>query len=246
MMHSSSLNRWEALALSLAITLTALALPSSNVVEALWHRLQPPPTYTLTNSRDGADKEWRIVEQPAKASLLPSWVTFARFADTLLLLFGLALTLPARSASGLRIGDVRNHWRKLLLLIGGPLLLTAIVYPNLSVRPFAGADLSIWLISPAAQDLIFGGTVYRLLRPHFATPIHRRIPMEWTLPVGGLFFAGWHVQNYTHMPADYVTFQLFYTWAAFTFVGLTRQWTGSLYYIIFAHMAGNGLVWAVK
>ena len=64
--------------------------------------------------------------------------------------------------------------------------------------------------------------------------------------MGGLFFAGWHLQNFAYFPVWYVLLQLLYTWAAFTFVGLTRQWTGSLLYVTIGHMAGNFVAWYVN
>jgi membrane protease YdiL (CAAX protease family) len=236
--------RAEVLGIATAITVAALCLPWSYPVDALWDRLAPSPETQL--EYDATTATLRSVVGPERPHNLPKWINRTRFADLTLLLLGLVLTLPCPKESGLRIGNVRAHWRKLLVVVGGPLLLTVVVYPRLSVRPFANADLSVWLISPLAQDLVFGGAVYRLLRPHFSTYIHPRVPMEWVLPVGGLFFAAWHTQNFASMPASYVCFQLLYTWAAFAFVGLTRQWTGSLYYVTFAHMAGNCFVWCVK
>ena len=211
------LNRAEALSLAAALTILAMVLPWSPLVYQLYQ---------------------------AHFASIPG-LTSSRFADLCLIVIGLTLTLPAPRESGLRIGNIREHWRGVLLLTAGPVLLTAIVYP-FTDRPFRGSDMSIWLTSPLAQDLIFGGVVYRLLRPHFSSYIHPRVPMEWVLPVGGLFFAGWHVQNFAAMPEGYVVFQLFYTWAAFTFVGLTRQWTGSILYVNLSHMAGNFIAWYVN
>jgi hypothetical protein len=148
--------------------------------------------------------------------------------------------------SGLRIGAIREYWKGVLVLTAGPVALCALVYPRLPQQPFNGSDLSIWLTSPLAQDLMFGGVIYRILRPHFSGYVHPRVKMEWALPVGGVFFAGWHVQNFMSFQAGYVVFQLFYTWAAFTFVGLTRQWTGSILYVDLAHMAGNFVPWYVS
>jgi membrane protease YdiL (CAAX protease family) len=213
------LNKAEALGLSAALTVLAVALSGS---ESLW------ALYTL-----------HFASVPGLES------HYSRFADLCLILVGLILTLPAPRESGLRIGRIREHWKGVLLLTAGPVLLCALVYPRLPERPFQGSDLSIWLTSPLAQDLIFGGVIYRLLRPHFSSYIHPRVPMEWVLPVGGLFFAGWHLQNFNSFPTGYVSFQLAYTWAAFTVVGLTRQWTGSLLYVTLAHMAGNFVPWYV-
>ena len=213
------LTRTEALTLAAALTLLAMALPRSTLLGALYR------TYFET---------------------IP-WLHdhYSRFADLCLIAVGLMLTLPAPRESGLRIGSIREHWKGVLLLTGVPVLGCAIVYPLLPVQPFNGPDLRTWLTSPLAQDLIFGGVIYRLLRPHFSSYIHPRVRMEWVLPIGGLFFAAWHLQNFVSFPAGYVVFQLGYTWAAFTFVGLTRQWTGSILYVDLAHMAGNFVPWVV-
>ena len=214
-----SLTRLEALSLAAGLTVLAVAVPGSDAVASLYREF----------FRD-----------------VPGFANhFSRFADVCLIAVGLILTLPAPRASGLCIGNIREHWRSVLLLTGIPVLGCAIVYPNLPERPFRGSDLSIWLTSPLAQDLIFGGVIYRLLRPHFSSYIHPRIKMEWVLPVGGLFFAAWHIQNFAYFPAGYVVFQLVYTWAAYTFIGLTRQWTGSILYVNLAHMAGNFVPWFV-
>jgi membrane protease YdiL (CAAX protease family) len=213
------LSRAEALSLSAALTILAIALPSSGYLADVYQQ-------HLT-SVPGLERH------------------FHRFADLCLIAVGLVLTLPAPRESGLCVGRIREHWKGVLLLTAGPVLLCALVYPRLPERPFQGSDLSIWLTSPLAQDLIFGGVIYRLLRPHFSGRVVSWLPFEWALPVGGLFFAAWHLQNLAFMSAGYVGFQMLYTWAAFTFVGLTRQWTGSLLYVTLAHMAGNFVPWYV-
>jgi hypothetical protein len=215
-----SLTRAEALSLATALTILAIVLPWSGQVNHLYTR------YFETVPGLGGH--------------------YSRFADVFLILVGLILTLPVPRESGLRIGNIREHWKGVLLLTAGPVLLCALVYPRLPTQPFEKSDLSIWLTSPLAQDLMFGGVIYRILRPHFSSYVHPRVKMEWALPVGGLFFAGWHTQNFAVFPTGYVLFQLLYTWAAFTFVGLTRQWTGSILYVNLAHMAGNFVPWYVS
>jgi membrane protease YdiL (CAAX protease family) len=212
----SQLSRAEALSLAAALTILAATLPFSWYVE-----------YARQQYFDDC-----------------LWLSPGRFSDLVLIAVGLMLTLPAPRASGLRIGRIREHGKGVALVIGVPILLTAIVYPRLSDRPFAKSDISIWLTSPLAQDLIFGGVIYRILRPHFSARVHPALPFEWVLPIGGLFFAAWHLQNFAFLNWQYVVFQLVYTWAAYTFVGLTRQWTGSLLYVTLAHMAGNFIAWA--
>lgn len=225
----SQFRRIEALSLSAGLTILAIVLPYSQQLNAFYSKhVAPPPTRNPIHGR------WH-----------DHWLNEPRFADLVVIAVGLILTLPDPRGSGLCIGRIREHWKKVAFVIGGPLLLTAIVYPQLPDRPFRGADLSMWLTSPLAQDLFFGGVIYRILRPHFSSRVVSWLPFEWALPVGGLFFAAWHLQNLAYFPLWYVFFQLLYTWAAYTFVGLTRQWTGSLLYVTSAHMLGNFIVWYV-
>jgi membrane protease YdiL (CAAX protease family) len=211
----SPFRRLEALSLAAGLTVLAAVLPWSDPVRQLYQ------------SHFGHTE----------------WLNLVRFGDLALIVVGLVLAAPAPRASGLCVGRIREHWKWVLALTAGPVAVTAVVYPLLPERPFRGSDLSIWLTSPLAQDLVFGGVIYRLLRPHFSGRIHRRLPFEWVLPVGGLFFAAWHLQNFAYFSTEYVLFQLAYTWTGYTVVGLTRQWTGSLLYIMLAHMAGNFAVW---
>jgi membrane protease YdiL (CAAX protease family) len=213
----SQFHRVESLSLCAGLTVLAIALPYSHYLRSFY--------FTHIAGNHGFSE--------------------ALFADLILIAMGLVLTLPDPRGSGLCIGRIREHWKKVVLIVGGPLLLTAIVYPQLPERPFRYADISMWLTSPLAQDLIFGGVIYRLLRPHFSSRVVSWLPFEWALPIGGLFFSAWHLQNFDAIPAGYVLFQLLYTWAAYTFVGLTRQWTGSLLYVTLAHMVGNFIVWYV-
>ena len=85
---------------------------------------------------------------------------FGNFYDTVALLFGVILAAPAPRRNGLCIGAIQKHWWRVLIVMAIPITLTAIVYPRLSVRPFAGASISMWLISPLAQDLVFVGYIY--------------------------------------------------------------------------------------
>lgn len=213
----SQFHRDEALSLAAGLTVLAMVLPYSDAVRNLYR----------AQFAGGL------------------WLTEHRFGDVVLILMGLVLVLPAPRESGLCIGRIREHWKGVLLLTAGPVLITALIYPWLPVRPFRDADVNMWLTSPLAQDLFFGGVIYRLLRPHFSGRVHPRLPFEWVLPVGGVFFAAWHLQNFAYFPVRYSCFQLLYTWAGYTVIGLTRQWTGSFLYVTAAHMAGNFVVWYV-
>lgn len=180
-------------------------------------------------------------------ALRPHWIPGGYWAPALRLLLGLLLVLPAPRRYGLVIGDIRRHWKGVLLVCGGPVLLTALVYPRLPVRPFEGASSSMWALSPLAQDLIFIGWMYGFLERRLPPRVHRRIPVTGALLAGAIFFAAWHLPNLAgRMPTGYVLFQLAYTAAGYLVVGLSRQWTGSLLYATLAHSAGNAIAWATS
>ncbi|MDP2983899.1 MAG: CPBP family intramembrane metalloprotease [Candidatus Latescibacter sp.] len=182
-------------------------------------------------------------------TLLPPFIQAAgeeNYWYLLSLTYGLFLVLPSLSRSGIRIGDIRSHWRGVLFACGIPIILTAIVYPLLPVRPFADSAAGMWLISPLAQDLVFIGFLYGRFEILFPTFIHPRFRIKWALLISALFFSAWHLPNFSTMPAEFVVFQLFYTVLIYLAAGLSRQWTGSILYFTLAHSCINFIVWWVK
>jgi hypothetical protein len=164
--------------------------------------------------------------------------------DVALLLVAILLALPAPIESGLCIGSIRQHWDKVLLVCGVLLLVTAIVYPQLPVRPFFGTSPSMWILSPFAQDLLFGGVFLRFLLPLYPNRIHPKFDIPWALPIAACFFSGWHMQNFYYLSSSYVLFQMLYTWLGYVIMGMTRIWTGSIFYVVLAHSGGNYIAWA--
>lgn len=162
-----------------------------------------------------------------------------------MLALGLLLTLPTRERSGLRVGEIRAHWRGVLLVCGLPVFATALVYPLLPVRPFAQGYASMWLISPLAQELVFTGFLYGYLEPRFPEYLHPRVPVRRALVITVLFFGLWHAPAFlTGVSPGYVWFQLFYTGILGIIPALSRQWTGSVLYIVLCHSAVNFIAWA--
>jgi membrane protease YdiL (CAAX protease family) len=213
---SDTLARREGIAVALALTLGAMTVPGSRTLGRLW-------------SEDFLGL--RSVPLPVVGS----------FA---LLAFGLLLSLPTRERSGLRVGSIREHGRRVLLVCGLPPLLTALVYPNLPVRPFSGAYFTMWLVSPLAQTTVFLGFLYGYLEPRFPGYVHPRVPVRWALALTMLLFALWHVPNFLGMAPGYVWFQLFYTGVLGIVPALSRQWTGSIWYAALCHSAVNFVAWA--
>jgi membrane protease YdiL (CAAX protease family) len=156
-----------------------------------------------------------------------------------LLVLGLALCLPRRRRSGLRIGRIRQHWTGVLIVCALPVLLTALVYPQLPERPFANAGIAMWLISPLAQDLVFMGYLFGRFERSFP-PRGNGTKPGIALLLGALCFAAWHLQNlFADVSTSYVLFQMAYTAAGFMLTGLSRQWTGSLLYAAASHTLVN-------
>jgi membrane protease YdiL (CAAX protease family) len=216
---STGWTRSEALALALVLTISAAAVPNWWLVFEVWDTC--------------FDADFVIPRDYAP--------------DFALLLLGLPLAIAAPRRAGLRFGDIARHWPKVIVVCGIPLLLTALVYPRLAERPFAGMPASMWLISPPAQDLLFMGVIYGCLEPHFGHYVHPRLPIRRVLPLGGLFFAAWHLPwIFNGASPGYVAFMCAYTFLGYTVVGLCRQWTGSVLYVTAAHVAGNYIAWAAN
>ncbi len=210
-------SRATTLALSLVVTLAARAVPAWFVLRAIWrHEL------------GGAAN-----------------IRYEFFHDLVLLCLGLCLALSAPRRSGLTLGRLRGHVCGVLLVCGAPILLTALVYPNLAERPFAGASWSLWAVSPLAQDFVFLGFLYGFLDAAFPGTVHARLPLHRALVLTALFFALWHLPNLgSAMSPGYVAFQLGYTAVGLIVVGLSRQWTGSILYGVLTHTAINAIAWA--
>jgi membrane protease YdiL (CAAX protease family) len=148
------------------------------------------------------------------------------------------LTLPRRRRSGLRFGDIRNNWLRVIIVCAIPIAATAIAYPLLPVRPFTGGRIEMWLISPFAQDLVFQG--FLLGRLERSYPPRNRTGFGTALVLGALFFSAWHAQNFAGgTPDGFVFFQLAYTAVGFMLTGLSRLWTGSILYATLSHSAVN-------
>ena len=187
---------------------------------------------------------WRVFEQAwvqdvAGLRAIPgTW-----YATGIFLLAALALALSAPRRSGLTFGSIREDWPRVLLVCGGTLVATALVYPQLAVRPWGDAPVTMWTLSPVAQELLFFGYIYGRLDESFAGHVHGRVPVARALVLTAMFFALWHTPNFFSMSFGYVLFQLFYTGVLAIIPGLARQWTGSVYYGIVTHAGVNLIAW---
>jgi membrane protease YdiL (CAAX protease family) len=212
----STFHKWEELGLALAITLCASTLPRWRVVTYLWRH-----------------------DVGGLRSIPWPW-----YYELVLLLLGLALVLPTRRRSGLQIGRLRQYRLRVLMISLLVIGTVAVVYPNLPTRPWAKASPEMWTLSPFVQDLIFVGYLYGRLLRAFPGYVHPAVPLDRALCIVVAFFAFWHVPNFFVLPAGYVFFQLLYTSVGAIVPGLTRQWTGSIFPVVFLHSATNFIAWA--
>jgi membrane protease YdiL (CAAX protease family) len=171
---------------------------------------------------------------------LDATLSFHTWYNLLQLAYGLMLALPTWRRSGLCIGEIRRHRGPVLLVCGLPVALTAIVYPQLDEQPFASAGWNFWLIGPPAEELIFSGFLYGRLRLTFTGVLHPRAPIHSALVVTAALFALWHVPMLSES-ISYGVFQVAYTFVGGVFIGLARQWTGSILYGTLCHMAVNAI-----
>jgi membrane protease YdiL (CAAX protease family) len=162
--------------------------------------------------------------------------------DTATGVLPLLLCLGAPLRCGFRLGVWKDRTLKVLGVCVLPVILTGIIYP-LTSRPFSGYPIGCWLVSPAAQDLLFTGYLYGLLDVAFPGPIHRRVRVNRAVLITAVFFALWHVPNFFGISTAYVCFQLLYTAIGGAWVLLARQMTGSILPGIATHMAVNFIAW---
>lgn len=160
-----------------------------------------------------------------------------------LLLVACVLVAARPHRYGLRIGRIRGHWRRVLVVCSLPPVATWLLFPLLGEPPMRAVHVTTWLVSPLAQQLIFLGFIYAYLAPRFRVYIHPRVRIRTALVFAMLFWGLWHVPNYGTMPAGFVTVQIFYTGVLGIVLGLTRQWTGSILYATLSHAAVNAIVW---
>ncbi len=206
-------SRGEALAIALVLTIAASAIPSWAVFTNLW----------------GTHLAHRVPWGPMRSVVL--------------LVMALILVLPTRGRSGLCVGRIAPHWKRVLLVCGLPVLATALLYPRLPGQPYSGY-FTMWLISPLAQEMIFTGYIYGYLQPVFPDFVHPRLPVRRALVITVLLFGLYHSPGLLGPTPEYAWLQLFYTGVLGVLPALSRQWTGSILYLVLYHSAVNFVVWA--
>ena len=167
---------------------------------------------------------------------------YATFYDGLTLLMPLLLCLGAPMRSGLTLGVWRGHVTRVAVIMVIPIALTAIVYPFTS-QPFRGDRIGCWLVSPAAQDLLFPGYIYGILSTAWPQTGRGRGHNLRPILLTALLFSIWHLPNFSGLAPTYVVFQLAYTFLGGAWMLLARVITGSVLPVIATHMLVNFIAW---
>jgi membrane protease YdiL (CAAX protease family) len=211
----SAPSRTTVLAIAFVVTFAAHAIPQWPLLMRVWREL------------GGETRE-----------------SYQVFCDLVMLCLGLILALTAPRRSGLVLGELGRRRRWVLIVAAAPILIAAVVYPNLPERPFGGQAWSMWANSPLAQNLVFAGFLYGQLDAAFPGFVHPRIRLTRAIVLTSMFFALWHVPNLaSDMSVQYLLFQLAYTGLGSIVAGLPRQWTGSLIYGVVTHTCVNFIAW---
>ena len=159
------------------------------------------------------------------------------------LCFAIVLSIGTPLRSGLKLGQIRLHWKAVLVITLTQWAIVAAVYPNSPSRPFSGGPVGMWLISPAAQELVFTGFLYGLLATRWPQRVHPRVPIDIALVITAGFFAAWHLVNLRTISPGFVMFQLCYVFVLTCFSGMTRVLTGSVIYCVLIHIGVNFIAW---
>lgn len=167
---------------------------------------------------------------------------YGTFYDAMTCILPLLLCIAAPGRCGLRVGTWSGKTLRVLGVCALPIVLTAIVYPFTS-QPFSGGRAGLWLVSPAAQDLLFAGYLYGLFDGAFPGQLHPRVRVNRAVVITAVFFGLWHVPNFLGMSPGYVSFQLLYTLIGGAWMLLARQMTGSIIPGVITHMACNFVSW---
>lgn len=168
---------------------------------------------------------------------------FVWYHELLSLAFAFLLVSGSLKRSGLRLGTIKHHWRGVLVVCSIPIILTALINPFLPEKPFANASFHMWLTSPLHQDLIFSGFLYGRLVQVAPSYLHKKIRIRWALILTAAFFSLHHLANIHFLSGGYLIFQLIYSFLGLLLVGLSRQWTGTILYVLFVHVSVNLIGW---
>jgi membrane protease YdiL (CAAX protease family) len=168
---------------------------------------------------------------------------YFNFYDASSAIMPLLLCLGAPLRSGLTLGKWKGNTIRTVLVCVLPIVSSALYRSYSTYHPFRGDRSGIWLISPAAQDLLFSGFLFGLFNLVFPGRIQARLPVSKAVLLTAAFFAFWHLPNFFDYKTSFVCFQLLYTFIGGAWILQSRQWTGSIIPGLLSHMAVNFIGW---
>lgn len=208
---------------------------------------------SMTTSRSTSSAPLRVVVVLALVSITFHWVNNFWYFETRGLfdklgecwsypasqvVLGLALTVWAPGAFGLRWGRTRSEVRTVALYAVAMIGVCAVVM--LFVRtPFYGGCVAIYVVVPLAEELLFRGFLFASTEQAFPRRLSgfgRSISVATILTA--VAFSAWHLGGLT-MPQGFIWFQLVYTFVAGFLWGILRERTGSIWSGWLIHAAIN-------
>lgn len=105
---------------------------------------------------------------------------------------------------------------------------------------YYGAILSLVVLTPIGEELLFRGWLYALIDKFFSSlsPTYTN-PLPLPVWMSSLAFSLWHLQNLAVFSPAFVLFQLLYTFIVGLWLGYLRWGTGKLSVAIFFHCLAN-------
>lgn len=146
-------------------------------------------------------------------------------------------------------GDTWQPRRAHSLTVAG-LIAASFLYPLLNhladySTPVSEMGIVVWTLTPVAEEMLFRGLLYALLVAFFQPPANA----SWRdmLPVivlGSAWFSLWHVspQAIQKYGWELIGLQAIMTFGAGMLFNGLRYWTGSIWWVIIVHAAGNLMI----
>ena len=161
------------------------------------------------------------------------------------LAFGLLLVLPHPVRAGLVLPDLsRAKWRTAAVVLAC-LGVTVAFNRRLDMPQLRGTGTGywVWLLGPPAEDLVFAGFLFGKFGQLWPGPIARWLPVDRAVVIAAVYFSLYHALNLRTMGPTFVEQQMAYALAGGLALNLTRQWTGSIAFVVLTHAAASWIAW---
>ncbi len=149
------------------------------------------------------------------------------------------LVTAAPLRSGLIVPRLQNVWPRVIgtcvgCVAGG--LFIAYQTHTLELRSI-DHDHWLWLVGPIGEDLVIAGFLFGKFDSLWPGPLFRWLPVRRTVVLTAVFFALYHALNFQSMNSTRLYTQSAVVFLIAAAVCLTRQWTGSILFVMLTHVA---------